>query len=242
MGPLATARFLARLVENTPAQTDQEHIPVLLYGDCTTPDRTSSLVGDGLSPLPYLLDGIRHLNEAGARAICVPCNSAHCWFDDMAVASAVPLFNIVQASAKQVRHTNPATKTVGVLSTICTCQLGIYTRTLQDIGFSVISPTEQEFEALITPGIALIKANKIAEAQRIFQTASEHLFERGAEIIILGCTEIPLAMQSQCEQEPSLFIDSNDALALSVVEFFTHSWITAEGANKADYGASPTGH
>jgi aspartate racemase len=58
MGPLATADFLSKLVENTSAQTDQEHIPVLLYGDCTIPDRTQSIMGKGPSPLPQLLDGI----------------------------------------------------------------------------------------------------------------------------------------------------------------------------------------
>lgn len=222
MGPLATADFLVKLAANTPARNDQEHIPVLLYGDCTTPDRTASLMGDGISPLPYLLDGIRYLNDAGAKAICIPCNSAHCWFDEMATRSDVPLFHIVHASAKQVSHKNPSAKIVGVLSTIATCQTGIYTRILQDMGFSVMSPTAHEFETLVSPGIALIKANRLPEAEQLFHAACEHLFDRGAEVIILGCTEIPLGMQNQYQENPSLFVDSNDALALTAVEFFTH--------------------
>lgn len=54
MGPLATADFLRKLVKKTQASIDQEHIPVVLYGDCTTPDRTASIVGTGASPLPSL--------------------------------------------------------------------------------------------------------------------------------------------------------------------------------------------
>ena len=82
MGPLATADFLRKLVRKSRADTDQEHIPVLLYGDCTTPDRTASIVAGGPSPLPQLLDGIRFLNRNGARAICIPCNSAHAWVEE----------------------------------------------------------------------------------------------------------------------------------------------------------------
>jgi aspartate racemase len=220
MGPLATADFLGKLVENTPADTDQGHIPVLLYGDCTIPDRTASIVGEGPSPLPKLLDGIRFLNTSGVGAICIPCNSAHCWYEDMAAASAVPVFHIVKASAEQVRKKNPDTRTVGVLSTFGTHRMGIYRNTLLDMGFSVVTPTDEEFQSLVSPAIALIKANKLPEAEVVFAKAAARLVARGAEIIILGCTEIPIGMRNQYRKNPSLFVDSNDALAIAVAEFF----------------------
>jgi aspartate racemase len=222
MGPLATADFLRKLVENTPASIDQDHIPVLLYGDCTTPDRTANIVGKGPSPLPKLLAGIRHLNAAGVKAICIPCNSAHCWYDDMSAASLVPVFHIVRSSAEQVRKKNPATKTVGVLSTFGTYQMGIYTKTLQAMGFNVVCPTEEEFHTLVSEAIAMIKANRLDDAEALFRTAADKLTERGAEIIILGCTEIPIGMQKQYRANPSRFVDSNEALAASVIEYFSN--------------------
>lgn len=220
MGPLATADFLRKVVENTPASVDQEHIPVLLYGDCTTPDRTENIMGRGPSPLPQLLEGIRVLNRNGVRAICIPCNSAHCWFDEMAAASAVPLFHIVRASAAQVRKKNPAARVVGVLSTSGTNRMGIYRRTLTDLGYAVVTPTDDEFATLVSPAIALIKANRLDEAEVVFEKAATRLRERGAEIIILGCTEIPIGMRNQYRADPSRFVDSNDALALEVIEYF----------------------
>ena len=220
MGPLATADFLAKLVQNTDAQIDQDHIPVLLYGDCTTPDRTASIVGKGPSPLDKLLAGIRFLNDSGVGAICIPCNSAHCWYDDMAAASKVRVFHIVRASAEQVRVKNPDTRVVGVLSTFGTHQMGIYSSTLKEMGFAVLSPTEEEFHDLVSPGIALIKANRLPEAEVVFAKAAALLVGRGAEIIILGCTEIPIGMREQYKANPALFVDSNDALAVSVAEFF----------------------
>ena len=223
MGPLATADFLRKLVELTPAKVDQEHIPVLLYGDCTTPDRTANIVGKGPSPLPKLLAGIRRLNQAGVKAICIPCNSAHCWYDDMSTASGVPVFHIVRSSAEQVRKKNPAARTVGVLSTFGTYQMGMYTKTLQAMGFNVICPTEHEFHTLVSEAIAMIKANRLDEAEAVFQVAAERLTERGAEIIILGCTEIPIGMQKQYKANPSRFVDSTEALAASVIEYFASS-------------------
>jgi len=220
MGPLATADFLKKLVENTPAHTDQEHIPVLLYGNCTIPDRTTYIVGAGPSPLPKLLEGIKFLNNSGVKAICIPCNSAHCWHPEMAETSAVPIFHIVRASAEQVRKKNPFTKTVGVLSTFGTYQMDIYRKTLADMGFEVVAPTVAEFETLVSPGIAMIKANELDAAEEVFAKAATLLRSRGAEIIILGCTEIPIGMQKQYKQNPALFVDSTEALALAILKSF----------------------
>jgi aspartate racemase len=221
MGPLATADYLAKLAKLTPASVDQEHIPVLLYGDCTIPDRTQNIIGKGPSPLPKLLAGIEFLNRAGVKVISIPCNSAHCWYDDLAAASAVPVLHIVKASAEQVRIKRPQAKQVGVLSTYGTHQMGIYRQTLSDLGYVVITPTEEEFEQFVSPGIAMIKGNQLDEAEAVFAKAAKRLTERGAEIIVLGCTEIPVGMQKQYQLNPDQFVDSNEALAQAVVAFYS---------------------
>jgi aspartate racemase len=220
MGPLATADFLRKLVKKTPATVDQQHIPILLYGDCSTPDRTASIVGAGESPLPKLLEGIEFLNRNGAAVICIPCNSAHSWFEDMREASAAPVLHIVRASAEQVRRKNPAAKTVGVLSTFGTHRMGMYRKTLQELGYTVVTPTDEEFETLVSPAIALNKANKWAEAEPAYDEAARRLRDRGAEVIVLGCTEIPFGMERACRSDPEHFVDSNDALVEAVLGFF----------------------
>ncbi len=220
MGPLATADFLRKLVKKTPADVDQKHIPVLLYGDCTTPDRTASVVGKGPSPLPHLLAGIRFLSAQGARAICIPCNSAHCWYDEMQAASPVPVLHIVKASAEQVRRKNPVASRVGVLSTFGTHRMGIYRDTLSAMGYEVVTPSDHEFETLISPAIAMNKANKWTEAEHLYDAAAQSLWDRGAEIVVLGCTEIPFGMERQYRANPSRFVDSNDALVDAVLGLF----------------------
>jgi aspartate racemase len=220
MGPLATADFLYKLVKRTPAVSEQEHIPILLHGDCTVPDRTANILGNGASPLPKLLEGIRFLNRNGVAAICIPCNSAHRWFDDMQEASDVPILHIVRASAVQVRAKKSGAKTIGVLSTFGTHRTGMYRNTLQAMGYNVVTPTDQEFEMLVSPAIAMSKANLLLEAEPYYEQAANKLIERGAEIIVLGCTEIPVGMERQMRANPAQFVDSNDALADSAVAFF----------------------
>lgn len=218
MGPLATADFLQKLVLATPAGRDQDHIPVIVHGDCTTPDRTASVLGQGPSPLPQLLEGIAFLNQAACGVIAIPCNSAHCWYAEMAAASAVPVLHIVEASAQQVQRNNPATQRVGVLSTEGTHRMGIYKSTLEKMGFEVLSPTQEEFTTLVSPGIADIKGNRLRDAEAKFDHAADALIARGAEQIILGCTEIPLGMQPRALANPTTIVDSTLALVTAVLK------------------------
>lgn len=217
MGPLATADFLAKLTASTPARFDQQHIPVLLYGDCATPDRTAHVLGQGPSPLPQLLAAVSFLDAAGVSAIAVPCNSAHCWYDEMAAAARAPLLHIVDASARQVRVGCPAARSVGVLSTEGTARMGIYASRLQALGLSPLAPNADEFATLVTPGIADVKAGDLTAAADKFERAAAALFARGAEAIILGCTEIPLGMGEPLRRDPLRFIDSTQALVNAVL-------------------------
>jgi aspartate racemase len=233
MGPLATADFLAKLAAATGAGCDQEHVPLVLYGDCTTPDRTAAILGQGPSPLPKLLAGIEFLNSARCAVIAIPCNSAHCWYDQMAAASGVPLLHIAEASARKVQRNNPATRRVGVLSTEGTHRMGIYRAPLERLGFEVIAPNADDFGELVSPGIADIKGNRIAAAQYKFDLAADRLLARGAEQIILGCTEIPLGMQRRCTANPHSVVDSTHALVEAVLEYFADSKKPAEWGSVA---------
>ncbi len=222
MGPLATADFLRKIVEHTPASNDQEHLPVLLYGDCTTPDRTASIIGEGVSPLPYMLKGVSFLCQAGVGAICIPCNSTHYWYEQIEAASSVPVLHIAKASVAHLQKVNPEARTIGVMSTLGTYRAGIYTEPLLRMGYEVVSPTKEEFDTLVTPGISMVKANRINEAETLFQISANRLLERGAQAIILGCTEIPLGMQQPCHLAPEIYVDSTDALAYSAIDFIKH--------------------
>lgn len=93
----------------------------------------------------------------------------------MRQASSVPIFHIVRASAEQVTKKNPAAKTVGVLSTYGTHRMGIYRNTLSEMGYLTVTPTEDEFESLVSPAIAMIKANRLDQAEDMLREAAAAL-------------------------------------------------------------------
>jgi aspartate racemase len=212
MGPLATSDFLKKLTLSTAAQTDQQHIPTLLFGDCTTPDRTASVLGEGPSPLPQLLAAVDFLNSAAVQVIAMPCNSAHCWFQELAERAHMPFLHIVDASAQQVLARNPHASSIGVLSTEGTARMGIYTQRLTALGLKPLTPLNEDFSDLVSPGIALVKAGDLKTGGALLRQAADRLFDRGAESVILGCTEIPLGMTHELETDPLRFIDSTQSL------------------------------
>src|SRR5206468_7488557 len=107
-----------------------------------------------------------------------------------------------------------------VLSTQGTHRMGMYVKTLTELGYTVVTPTDEEFETLVSPGIAMMKANDWAGAEAAYEKAARLLAERGAEITVLGCTEIPFGMERQYRANPAKFVDSNDALVDAVLEVF----------------------
>lgn len=217
MGPLATADFLAKLALATPADTDQDHIPVLVVGDCATPDRSAAIAGLGPSPLPCLQAGVDFLSDQGVELIAMPCNSAHAWYGELCTRSSRPMLSIIDACAESIRRRRPGVRRVGVLSTEGTARGGFYPRCLAAQGLEPIVPSANEFAHWITPGIARVKANRVDEAREPLQAAADALFARGAQAVILGCTEIPVALQSSQQAQPDRYVDSTAALVAAVL-------------------------
>ncbi len=101
MGPLATVDFLQKLIEETPASRDQDHIPVIAYSVPQIPDRPLAILGKGESPLPHMLEGIHTLKRAGAQAIAIACNTAHYWYDDLVLQGGLPILHIADAACRR---------------------------------------------------------------------------------------------------------------------------------------------
>jgi aspartate racemase len=213
MGPLATADFMRKLTELTPASRDQDHIPVLVYSNPQVPDRSTAIMGKGESPLPALLDGIARLQEAGAEAIAIPCNTAHYWYDEMAAASGLPILHIVGSVCEALRSKGIDGGAVGVMGTAGTLHTGIYQNYLQRSGYSCVLPTEAEMDELVMPGIVSVKAGDLTAAKQVLGDAARRLGERGARMVVLGCTEIPLALADASPEAAARYVDSTAALA-----------------------------
>lgn len=199
MGPAATLDLLQKILAATPALDDQDHVPTLVWNVPQLPDRLAAILGDGPSPLPHLIRAARALEDAGATAIAMPCNTAHFWADDLAAALNIPLLHIADAAL----HALPdATRRIGLLSTPATVQAGFYQRRFAARGIDTLIPAADDAARLMS-AIRAVKAGRPDDARPPFLAAAQALLDRGADTLLLACTELPLispgtAIEAQC--------------------------------------------
>jgi aspartate racemase len=217
MGPLATVDFLAKLVALTPAGRDADHLPVLVYAVPQVPDRVAPILTDaGPSPLPALLAGVASLIAAGAKALALPCHTAHFWADALATAAGpVPLLHIADAAVAALTADGYAGGRIGVIGTRATWQAGFYQERLGRRGFDVRGCREAELTETVLPAIALVKQGQPERARPLFQRAIAALLADGADAVLLACTEIPAAFAEQ--PLPAHAVDGTAALARACV-------------------------
>lgn len=220
MGPLASAQFMLRLTLLTPAERDQEHIPTVLWSDPRVPDRTRGKLAGGEDPLPWLLRGINGLRQAGCGAIVIPCNTAHGWYEKMLREAGVPIPHIVDAAAADLRRIGVARGTIGLMGTQATLNMRLYQERLADQGWDCVTPSQEQMDRLVTPAIALVKANRVAEAFAPLAEVVNSLADRGVAAVVLGCTEIPLGIQAgPASALRAPVVDTIDALARVAIDW-----------------------
>ncbi|MDR1367764.1 MAG: amino acid racemase [Candidatus Accumulibacter sp.] len=220
MGPLATVDFLNKLIEETPAETDQEHVPVVVWSVPQIPDRQKALDGSGESPLPALYEGIDRLIGAGATRIAIACNTAHFWFDALSAHSTVPLLHIAEAAVARLKMNVSPPASVGLLATRGTLASGIYQARLAQEGFDCLSNTGEEIDILFKPGCYSVKRGEVAAGGYLFERAAGALATRGAARLILACTEVPIALERIRSRYLPICIDTNRALAAACVDYW----------------------
>lgn len=226
MGPLATADFLRKLVERTPAARDQEHIPVVVYSVPQIPDRNEAILHHGPSPLAGLLQGAEVLRRAGAGCIAIPCNTAHFWADQLAGQSTLPVLHIADAVIGKLAASAAAGATIGLLGTAGTLAAGIYQQRLARAGYRAVLPDADEIDRLLMPGIRAVKRGDLAAGGRLLADAGQALHGRGAARLILACTEIPLALAAVAAPGLPHCIDATACLAEACIDW----WRAAQAA------------
>ncbi len=189
LGPLCGASFYRHIILYTDAKCDADHIPVLLDGCSQTPDRSAFLCRDcDLDPRQDLQYRIRRLCQNGAHLIAVPCNTAHCFYRDLAKESPCPILHIVTETVAELL--DYGAKSVGILGTRGSVQKGLYANALARVGIECVLPAEgvqQKVDALIRS----IKGGILPKPAQL-RPFFTHLRNRNCDAIVLGCTELSL--------------------------------------------------
>jgi aspartate racemase len=195
VGPAATVDFLQKIVRNTPAQRDQDHLKVLVEQNPQIPDRTEYLVGEGADPTLALYATCKRLQAGEADLIAIPCNTAHAFLEWIQPHLDIPIINMLTVTATHVRESFPTLRDVGLLATTGTLASGIYRRALEEQGLREVvpQPTLQARMMNAIYGPQGIKAGFTSgQCLEDINAAIDDLLSRGAKVVILGCTELPL--------------------------------------------------
>ena len=213
LGPMATAYFLQLIAQMTDAVTDQEHIEVLIHSKPQIPDRTNFILGRSQqSPVPDMVAVGKSLEEQGATMLAIPCITAHYFQKELEETIGIPIINAIVETAEYLK--SRGIRKVGIMATDGTIESGIFQRALEEKRIEVIIPTKDCQRKVMYLIYENVKAGKPME-KNVFQEVSGELFENGAQVVLLGCTELSL-MKRDCELDKA-FLDVLEILARKVV-------------------------
>lgn len=200
MGPEATARFFELIIKNTAVKRDQDHLKIIVYNYPQIPDRTQAILYGGEDPVPYLLEGLKILEKMGAEVCAIPCLTAHYFFPRLEKKTKLGLIHLIEETANYLKKAYPRLKTIGLLATRGTFATGIFHRPLSQKGFEIISPQEKELDLVMEAiyGPDGIKAGFTeGRSKNLLLKVAHRFVKRGAQAIIAGCTEVPLALKEK---------------------------------------------
>lgn len=228
MGPQAGVDLASKIIANTIATRDQDHIPLFVYGDPSIPDRTQFLFGStSENPAIHMEEGVKKLYSLGARIVGVACNTAHSpaifdVFKERLRASCpdLQLLHLIEQTVLGIQTDFPDVQKVGVLGTEGTLRFQLYDQMLIAAGLTPIQPTTQNAltHAIFHPssGIKACSSPVSEEAKGQVTRAIEVVISKGAQAVILGCTELPIAIPQPSYQGVKL-IDPAVYLARALI-------------------------
>lgn len=233
LGPMASVYFCEMLISHTKAERDADHINFLLSSRASTPDRSSFILGISKDdPTDAMTEEARRLEAAGAHLLAIPCNTAHYFYESICRAVDIPILNIISETAKFCKYLGVSR--IGVLATEGTAASGAYEKYLEEYSVSVVPLTNSEQDAVSRIIFEQIKCGREPDHDS-FRSVIRSLRERGAELIVLGCTELSL-IKKQFEQ-PEYIVDSLELLALSAIRTMDKCPIGFDSPLMKFYGA-----
>ena len=188
---MATAYFLRRIVEMTDAKTDQEHIEVLLHSKPQIPDRTRYILGlSEENPMPELLAVGKSLTAQGVEVIAIPCITAHFFQKQLEEEIGCQIIHAIEETGKYLKQEQISH--VGIMATAGTIESRLFQEILGKYQIECSIPDQKGQDKVMHIIYEDVKAGKPIEME-LFTEVSKALFDDGAQVILLGCTELSMA-------------------------------------------------
>ena len=215
MGTQAGLDFCNKLAKLNAGKLDQQYPMFVLYNKSNTPRRPENLK-KYYNVLNALVKGCKMLQKNKCKFIVMPCNTAHYWHEDIQKKIKIPLISMPKEVYKHTKKTCKKNSKIGILCTEATLKTKVYNQYF-DKGFNLVSPEKLLQKNSVNKSIKLVKMGKIKEAEKVIRPAVNYLIKNKCKKIILGCTELPIAIFAYKSfkniKKSKIFIDPNLLLA-----------------------------
>lgn len=230
LGPMATAYFMELIINMTDAHCDQDHLEMIIYNFPSIPDRTSFILGESSdNPVVPMTKIGKQLEAQKADNIAIPCITSHYFYESLAENIKVPIINIIKETVLYLKK--KGIKRAGIAATDGTISTNLFQKELEAEGIDYVLPSDINQKYIMDLIYKNIKAGLPPELAK-FKSVSEELRENGAEVIILGCTELSLIKRDY--EIGGGYLDAMEVLARSSI-------LSCHGSLKKEYEDLITG-
>lgn len=216
MGPLATVKLFEKIVLLTDAQSDQEHLHIIIDNNTLITDRSAYILVGGEDPRSELISSAKKLQDMGADFLIMPCNTAHYFYDEIVDNIEIPFLNMIEETAKYILEHQVGIKNIGLLATEGTYNTKVYDKIFSKYGINIISPSVEK-RAYIMELIYNIKKGIHHQNLEHYYDALDELKNQKVDYFIIGCTELSVALHLYNLE--GNYIDALDVIAKKAIKF-----------------------
>jgi aspartate racemase len=197
MGPDATVDFMAKVVALTDSGRDQDHVHMIVDQDPSVPNRQVA-IREGTSGVTEALGAMaKRLEDAGADFLVLVCNTAHVFLDGVHAQTSIPFIHLIDESVKEIDRVCPDAKVVGVMATDGCLATNIYQEAITASGRESLEPEGEDLTELMRLITEIKSGNKGEDIADAMRALAEVMVEKGADVLISGCTEIPIVFEGE---------------------------------------------
>ena len=215
MGTQAGLDFCNKLAIINRGKNDQQYPLFLLYNKSNIPKRPENLK-KYTNVLKSLVLGCQMLQKNNCKFIVMPCNTAHYWYDDLRKKIKIPIISMPREVFIHTKKNCKKKSKIGILCTEATLKTGIYNKYF-DKTFELVSPGKLLQKKCVNKAIKFVKMGKVKQAEKALRPAVNYLMRIKCKKIILGCTELPIAIFAfksfKKIKQSKIFLDPNYILA-----------------------------
>lgn len=210
MGPMATAKFMELVINNTKASSDQDNVDMLVCQYSSIPDRTSYILDsdNSIDPAPKMIEAAKLLERENCEFLVMPCNTATFFYNKVQNEVNIPLINIAEETVKCCLE--KGAKKIGLMATDGTIKAGVYEQYTNG-KCELFVPDEVMQKRIMSIIYNEVKQNIIPDKDNFLEVV-KYFRDNNCDVIVMGCTELSVAIE-QLDINEDYIVDSLTVLA-----------------------------